>query len=259
MLNAELVNRIDITDSLAIFQIRPDAGVPDFLPGQYLALGVLGSTERINHTPDPEGAKVSPDKILKRAYSIGSAPTEKGYIEFYIAMVPDGLLTPRLMSLKVGDRLYVAPKVVGTFTLGEVRDDKNLVLVSTGTGVAPYMSMIRSPNIVNEKRVVHLVHGVRYVGDLAYKEELEFLAKTNVNFKYYPVVSRPDETWSGRKGYVQGLFKSGEVKLDPNSDHVFICGNPAMIEDLEAYLVKDLSYTVHSRRTPGNLHLEKYW
>ncbi|MCB0317889.1 MAG: ferredoxin--NADP reductase [Bdellovibrionales bacterium] len=258
MLNATLVRRINITDQLAIFHIRPDAGVPDFLPGQYLAIGLFAESPRIaGSSPDPEEAK--PDKLIKRAYSIGSAPSEKDHIELYIAFVNDGLLTPRLACLEEGDRLFAAPKIVGTFTLKDVPADHNLVLVSTGTGIAPFLSMVRNNPTWTKGRTIKILHGVRYAKDFAYQEELIKLANENNNFFYYATVSREDPAWNGSKGYVQKFFESDEVLLDVDKDHVFVCGNPAMIEDLETFLTTK-NYSVHSRKNPeGKLHVEKYW
>ncbi|MEZ4754346.1 MAG: ferredoxin--NADP reductase [Bdellovibrionota bacterium] len=258
MLNATLIKRIDITDQLAIFHIQPDAGVPDFLPGQYLAIGLLGSAPRMEGSAsDPE--EVKPDKLIKRAYSIGSSPMEKSYLELYIAVVNDGLLTPRLAVLKEGDRLFTAPKIVGTFTLKDVPADRNLVLISTGTGIAPFMSMIRSPEVWTDGRQISIVHGVRYAKDFAYRDELMALSSAMPNFHYYASVSRDDPEWSGKKGYVQTLFEDGTIKLNSETDNIFICGNPAMIEDMETLLATK-GYTVHSRKNPeGKLHVEKYW
>ena len=258
MLNATLVKRINISDQLAIFHIKPDEGVPDFLPGQYIAIGLPGEAPRAKgYAPDPE--EVKPDKIIKRAYSIGSAPSEKEYIELYIAFVHDGLLTPRLANLKEGDRLFTAKKIVGAFTLKNVPDDHNIVLVSTGTGIAPFISMVRDSSVWTPNREITIIHGVRYSKDFAYREELVPLTESKANFSYYSTVSREDPEWNGSKGYVQKFFEDGTISLNPEKDHVLVCGNPAMIEDLEKLLAaKD--YTVHSRKNPeGKLHVEKYW
>lgn len=257
MLNATLANRIDVTDELVIYHVKPDAGVPEFHPGQYVALGLMGSAPRIMGAP-PEKEIPNPDKLIKRAYSIGSSPGEKEHLEFYIAIVPDGLLTSRLASLQKGDRLYVAPKIVGEFTLDGVPDDANLVLVSTGTGLAPYLSMIRSGKAWKAGRKIHIVHGVRFAKDLAYADELRAFERENEGFFYHPVVSREDPPSGGARGHVQSLFTGGKIATNPSSDHVFLCGNPAMVEDMEKYLVGK-GYAIHNRRSPGALHLEKYW
>jgi ferredoxin--NADP+ reductase len=257
MLNATVIERFDVTPDLMIVRIKPDNEIPDFLPGQYVAIGLFGATPRYAGA-EPEAEAPAPDKLIKRAYSIGSPPRDKGYLEFYIAVVPTGALTSRLATVKVGDRVFAQPKVTGTFTAEGIPAEHNLVLVSTGTGLAPYMSMIRTPEIWTSGRKITVVHGVRYPQDFAYSDELEEFAVERPNFTYLPIASRAPESWQGRKGRIQKLFESGELALDPARDHVFLCGNPAMIDDVE----KDLTgkgYTVHSKKSPGNLHLEKYW
>ncbi len=260
MLNATLVKRIDVTKELVRFIIKPDAPFKEFQPGQYVAIGLLGSAPRPAEFP-PEKEASAPDKIIKRAYSIGSSPLEYGVLEFYIAIVPDGALTSRLVLLKEGDRLFCAPKITGTFTLESVPEKTNLVLVSTGTGIAPFMSMLRTPTTWTEGRKISILHGVRFPKDLGYREELTAYAENNPGkFSYHPVVSRDDGTpWTGTKGHVQKLFTEGSLHLDPAVDHVFLCGNPAMIDEVEKLLVGK-GYVEHTRKNPtGSLHLERYW
>ena len=257
MLNSTLVGRIEITPDLLILQIKPDTGVPAFVPGQYVALGLPGAASRLHGSKDEQEVP-APDKIIKRAYSIGSSPVQKEYLEFYIAVVPDGSLTPRLAALRPGDRLFSQPKVTGTFTLEGVGDDRNLILVSTGTGLAPFMSMVITPGTWSAARRITIVHGVRYPSDFAYADELTSFSEAGRNFTYLPIASRANEEFAGRKGRIQKLFESGEISPDPSTDSVFLCGNPAMIEEMERHLTNN-GFVVHSKKTPGNLHIEKYW
>lgn len=257
MLNSTLVGRIEVTPDLLILQVKPDAGVPDFLPGQYVALGLPGSAGRVAGSKDEAEAPAS-DKIIKRAYSIGSSPTQKDYLEFYVAVVPDGSLTPRLAALQPGERLFSQPKVTGTFTLDGVSSDRNLVLVSTGTGLAPFMSMVRTPATWSDGRRISVIHGVRYPSDFAYADELASYTGGGRSFEYLPIASRAGDDFTGRKGRIQKLFEDGEISPDPSRDSVFLCGNPAMIEDMEKHLT-ERGFTVHSKKSPGNLHVEKYW
>jgi ferredoxin--NADP+ reductase len=257
MLNSTLVGRIDITPDLVILQVKPDGGVPNFLPGQYVALGLPGSAPRVEGTTaEPEAPTA--DKIIKRAYSIGSSPEQKDFLEFYIAVVPDGSLTPRLAALNPGDRLFSQPKVTGTFTLDGVSVDRNLVLVATGTGLAPFMSMVRTSTTWESDREITVVHGVRYPSDFAYADELELFRAAGKKFNYLPIASRAGGDFTGRKGRIQKLFESGELEPNPATDSVFLCGNPAMTEDMEKHLV-ERGFTVHSKKSPGTLHVEKYW
>jgi len=257
MLNATVIGREEVTDYLVIYYVKPDIEIPDFLPGQYVALGLLPTAARPSDFPAEEQT-FKPDRLIKRSYSIGSSPMEKEHFEFYIAILPEGALTSRFALLNEGDRLFAQPKIVGTFTLEGTPDDSNLILVSTGTGIAPYISMLRSESTWNSGRHITLLHGVRYPCDLGYRDEMLKLAESRDNFSYHLTISRADESWEGDKGYVQEYLKNGTVNLNPQKDHVFLCGNPAMIEDVEKMLTEK-EYSVHSRRNPGNLHLEKYW
>lgn len=258
MLNATVVKRQNVTDELIIIQVELDGGVPEFSAGQYLALGLFGSAPRPAHFP-PETEEQRPDKIIKRAYSIGSSPETRNIVEFYIAIVPEGALTSRLALIKEGDRIFAAPKITGTFVASHLPANENLILVSTGTGLAPYMAMVRTPSTWTEGRSITIIHGVRYSKDLAYAEELRALEKQRSNFRYIPIVSRADPEWSGARGHIQSLFDSETLTADPQRDNVFLCGNPAMVNDMEARLVT-AGYSVHGKKNPaGRLHLEKYW
>lgn len=250
MENATLISRIDIATGLFIIRVRPDRGVPDFVPGQYVAIGVLD--------PDHGEGEGARPKILKRAYSVASSPDEKGYLEFYIALVTDGILTPNLNKLVEGDRLFVSPKIVGTFTLDEISTEKHVVLVATGTGVAPFVSMLRTARYRERGNSFTVLHGVRYESALAYREEFERLAREHQHIKYFCTVSRAGDGWTGDRGYVGKFFREGRIHFRPEDSHVFLCGNPAMIDELEAFLLEH-GFTVHSKKAAGNIHHEKYW
>ncbi|HBF12543.1 MAG TPA: ferredoxin--NADP reductase, partial [Deltaproteobacteria bacterium] len=190
-LNAILAERIDYGPSLAVLRIIPNGWeVPNFKPGQYTTLGVLGSTPRCSGS-DPDKTPIAdPTKLLKRAYSIASAPHEKNYVEFNIALVKGGLFTPRLWNLKVGDPLFLGPKITGTFTMDPVPKDKNIVFIGTGTGLGPFMSMIYGNIETLGSRKFAVLHGVRTSQELCYRGELAALARMSSNFAYLPIISR---------------------------------------------------------------------
>jgi ferredoxin--NADP+ reductase len=257
MLNSTLIQRIEVTPDLLILRVKPDAGVPEFKSGQYVALGLMGSAARYEGA-EPEVEVPAADKLIKRAYSIGSSPSQRDYLEFYVAVVPNGALTTRLAALKEGDRLFTQPKVTGTFTLDGISGDRNLILVSTGTGLAPFMSMVRTGNVWTSNRRVTVVHGVRFPADFAYADELKGYQAADRDLVYLPIASRAGDDYTGHKGRIQRLFDDGLVNPNPDTDSVFLCGNPAMIEDMETHLVTR-GFVVHSKKAPGNLHVEKYW
>jgi ferredoxin/flavodoxin---NADP+ reductase len=262
-LNATLLRRDEITKGLFVIDVKPDAPLFDFEAGQYTTLGLPGSAARLEGTL-PEKTPTPPDKIIKRAYSIASAPSRRDALELYINIVDDGVFTPRLFALPIGGRLWMIHRATGNFTLDGVADDHDVVLVSTGTGLAPFMSMLRGPLQCSPTRRVVLIHGVRHHQDLGYREELEAMARRCETFHYLPSVTRPTEAWTGRKGRVQQLFTSGEVEgalgrpIDPQRTHVFLCGNPEMITSMESTLIGQ-GFAVHKRHAPGRLHIESYW
>jgi ferredoxin--NADP+ reductase len=249
VLNSTVIEKHPLTDELFFLNILPDSGVPDFIPGQYVAIGL----------PDRE------EKIIKRAYSIGSSPNDKRFLQFYIARVGEGELTPKLASLKEGDRLYVAPKITGNFTLKHLKSDAPITFIATGTGIAPFISMLRSLREENLHRKITLIHGVRHLGDLAYREELIEYNSFNPTFRYLAAISREDvskcDIFKGLyRGRVPTLFHEGIVGLSlAAEDQVMLCGNPSMIDEMEEYLCGK-GFSVYSKRNPlGNIHFERYW
>ena len=265
--NAILIQNIEVAPGLAILRVVPDGwDLPDFTPGQFGVLGLPGSAPRCEDC-DPEEENVDPDKLIKRAFSIASSSLAKEYMEFYIVLVPDGALTPRLFALSNGDRLWLSPKATGAFTLQNTPSDKHVVLISTGTGLAPYLSMLRTQLACGDGRKFAVLHGVRHSWDLGYRSELMTLDRMCPNFDYIPIISRPKEeaaVWRGATGYVQDLWTGTPLtdawgfRPSPEDTHVFVCGNPAMITDMEEILATE-GFKEHKKKEPGQVHVEKYW
>jgi ferredoxin--NADP+ reductase len=257
MFNATLIDRIDHTDSLAIFRVKPDEKVVPFSAGQYIALGLPVEAKRADYLPSEE--KTPEVKgFIKRSYSLASSPNQNEYYEFYVAILPQGQLTSRLAALKVGDRLFIGKKPVGTFTAEPIPVGSNIYAFSTGTGIAPFIAMLRSDNFLDKYNSFTLMQGVRYDTDFGYTSELLKLKNQNSKFNYLPIVSRESKEWQGARGYVQDFVKKGIINLSSSTDHIMLCGNPAMISDIEAML-GEKGFTEHTKKTPGNLHVEKYW
>jgi ferredoxin--NADP+ reductase len=267
MLPGIVAQRIDLAPGLMILRVAPEGWqLPDFLPGQYVVLGLPVRAPRCEGS-DPEPPGDAPDKLIRRAYSIASSSVAHEYLEFYINLVQSGELTPRLFHLAVGKPLWVGRKITGMFTLQAVPKEKHLVLVATGTGVAPYMSMVRTVLADEPARRFAILHGARHSRDLGYHAELTALERAHPQFSYLPIVSRPDSEptpWVGCTGHCQDLWTRGAIEhvwgvpVSPDNAHVFLCGNPAMIEQMLALLVSQ-GYREHTRRVPGQVHLEKYW
>jgi len=268
-LNAKVIERMEFSPGSFILRVAPEGWeLPDFKPGQYSVLGLFGSASR-TAMADPESEDMEPGKLIMRAYSVASSSIATQYVEFYITLVRSGALTPRLYDLQIGDKVFLGKKFTGLMTLDSVPQDANVLLIATGTGLAPYMSMLRTmveSSGLNRRYAV--IHGARHSWDLGYRGELETLSRVaNNNFSYIPVISEPNEElvpWNGPTGFVEDVWRSGLLKAlwqaPPTKDdsHVFLCGNPLMIESAIAFLGKE-GFTEHTPRTPGQIHLERYW
>jgi len=265
--NAVLLQRIEVAPGLAIFKIAPDGwNLPPFTPGQFAVLGLPASAAR---TPlsDPEEPGLDSGRFIRRAYSIASSSLAKDHLELFVNIVRSGELTPRLFALSPGDKLWLGPKLTGMFTLREVPREANIVMIATGTGLAPYMSMLRTELDAGGPRRFAVLHGARHSWDLAYSSELYTMQRLRPGFAYLPTVSRPDgepAPWGGARGHVQALWDSGAVARawgappSAKDTHVFLCGHPGMIEGMTKVLEGE-GYRLHAPREPGEIHVEKYW
>ena len=195
------------------------------------------------------GLRLETGKPLLRAYSIVSANYED-HLEFLSIKVQDGPLTSRLQHIKVGDKIIVGRKPTGTLLINYLLPGKNLYLIGTGTGLAPFLSVARDPETYERFEKVIVVHGVRDVAELAYREYLthelpdhEFLGEMVTNqMLYYPTVTREPFANQGR---VTTLIETGKMQsdlglppLDPAHDRVMLCGSPGMLRDLKHMLEK---------------------
>lgn len=181
-------------------------------------------------------------KPLMRAYSVASANWEE-HLEFFSIKVQDGPLTSRLQHLKVGDDVLISKKPTGTLVAGDLNPGKHLYLLSTGTGIAPFLSITKDPEIYEQFEKIILVHGVRYKKDLAYYDrftkelpEHEYLGDlVKEKLIYHPIVSREEFEHHGR---LTDLMVSGKLfediglpKINPQDDRAMLCGSPAMLKD----------------------------
>jgi ferredoxin--NADP+ reductase len=237
------------TDTLFTLKTTRDPSFR-FTTGQFVMLGL-----------EVEG------RPLLRAYSIASASYAEE-LEFYSIKVPDGPLTSRLMSIKVGDEVLVGRKPTGTLILDGLRPGKNLYLVGTGTGLAPFLSLARDPEVYERFDKVIVTHTTREVADLNYREFLshelpndpdlgELIAPKLI---YYPTVTREAFQTQGR---ITDLIESGQIfrdiglpPLDPAHDRLMLCGGPSVLADLKALLIAR-GYEEGSVASPGDFVLER--
>jgi len=213
------------------------------------------------------GLRKEDGKPLLRAYSIVSANYEE-HLEFLSIKVPDGPLTSRLQHIQPGDTIIVGRKPTGTLLIDYLLPGKRLYLLSTGTGLAPFLSIIRDPDTFERFEQVVLVHGVRQVDELAYHDYItehlpkhEFLGElVSGKLLYYPTVTREDFRNTGR---VTTLLESGKIAadlgipmLDPAEDRVMICGSPEMLRDLK-HMMESRGFKEGNTTTPGDFVIER--
>ena len=240
--NATLVARQDIGPDLAYFRVKLDGPAVPFEPGQYMTIGV-----------------VADGKLLQRPYSVASPPTAshaEGY-EFFVRHVPVVRFTTALWRLPMGQRMrMIGPK--GKFMLEPV-DERTHLYVSTGTGIAPFIAMIRETMAQGRPRRTVLVNGVSFRDELGYRAELEAWQRDPAyRLAYVPTVSRPNDPrnagWTGRVGRAEQVVidTCRDLGLEPAETVVYICGNPEMILNVERVLVESGFPEPHVKK-------ELYW
>jgi ferredoxin--NADP+ reductase len=228
--NATLAERHDQTPQVGRYVVQPDAPVPSFEPGQYFSLGL-----------EIDG------QMVVRPYSTASPRGTTESLEFLIRHVPTGTLTPSLWHASVGDRLWFGPPR-GLFRLKQ-NDPRTHLLVSSGTGISPFMSMLgellggvdgagrasrRAAAAAPVGPRVVVAHGVSYESELSYRRRLQSLAAGNARLSYVPTLSRPDDPenagWVGRSGRVEAILAEvcEDLGLDPSDTVAYLCGNPEM-------------------------------
>lgn len=295
--NCQVVKLQMVHSDLMLVRLKPDFPMPAHKPGQYCSLG-LGFWE-----PRTEGCQeetlTAPDhgKVVRRAYSISHPmldddgalvdPSTVDYLEFYIVLVRENTdgrvpaLTPRIFALKEGDRLNMGERITGAYTLDPVKPTDTVLFLATGTGEAPHNYMLWERLRQGHTGRSVSVCCVRYARDLAYRDSHRVLMEGYPHYAYVPLVTR--EATDGRKVYIQDLLTSGEleriagVPLDPESTHVFLCGNPQMIgvpvRDketgersyptttgvIELLEKRGFHGDAAGHKERGNIHFEEYW
>jgi ferredoxin--NADP+ reductase len=237
------------TDTLFSFTTTRDPGFR-FQSGQFAMMGL-----EVDGRP------------LLRAYSMASAHYEDN-LEFFSIKVPDGPLTSRLQKIREGDTILVGRKATGTLILDNLLPGSRLLLLSTGTGLAPFVSLVKDPEVYERYKSIVLVHGCRQVSELAYGEEVvERLRKDEIfgemldgKLHYYPTVTR--EPFRNR-GRITDLISTGKLfddiaqdRLSVETDRAMLCGSPAMLEDLRVMFEAE-GFSEGNHSEPGHFVVEK--
>jgi ferredoxin/flavodoxin---NADP+ reductase len=229
-----------------LFSLRVDADVSPAEAGQFakLALEINGET-------------------VGRPYSFVNAPQERPH-EFYYVTLPDGPLTQRLCRLAPGDAIRLAPRSAGFLVLSEVPDGADLWLVSTGTGIGPFLAILKTEAPWKRFKQVVLVHAVRRAEELTYGDVIrQLLAQYRQQLRFVSFVSREEKAGS-LHGRVPAAIEDGRlesvagVKFSAEGSRVMLCGNPEMVRDTTGVLQRR-GLRKHRRREPGHITVENYW
>ena len=229
-----------------LFSLKIEADVDDFTAGQFTSLALEIDGERV-----------------ARPYSHLSAPHERP-LEFFFYMVPDGKLSRALQTLEPGAKLWVREQSAGFFTLQEVPQARDLWMISTGTGIAPFLSILKTEEPWEKYDNIVLVQGVRKQEDLQYLDLLErFEERFPERFTFQPFVSR-EEVAGALPGRIPPALESGLLErqvnaiLEPENSQLMLCGNPGMVKNVSEIL-KTRGFQKNLRRKPGHITTENYW
>jgi len=234
----------------SLFSLQVDAPEVTFVAGQFGRLAL----------PAPAGQK---DPMLGRPYSFVNPPHRQPH-EFYFIVLPNGPLTPRLAALNVGDPVWLGPRANGFFSISEVPTADVLWCLATGTGIGPYLSMLRSDDPWLKFERVVLVHAVRTAEELTYHDAIaEIGGSRSGAFSFVSFVSREPHPGS-LEGRIPAAIADGRLEartgiaLSPENSHAMLCGNPAMVEDTQK-LLATRGMRRHRRKEPGHVTVETYW
>ncbi len=228
-----------------LHSLRVKAPVSAFVAGQFVKLSL-----------DIDGKQVA------RPYSFVNAPHEAEF-EFYSVVIPEGDFSPRIQQLKKGDSINVSAKANGFLVLDEVPKGRFLWLIATGTGIGPFLSILKTDTPWERFEQVRLIHGVRFGRELVYTRMIEGLLRKHAgHFKMISFISREqkDFAFAGRIPAAirnGSLAKKADIPFDEESQ-VMLCGNPGMVEDASVAL-QEFGLRKNRRRTPGHITVETYW
>jgi len=232
------------TDTL--FSIQLEADVAPFIAGQFTKLGLEIGAE-----------------LVSRPYSYVNAPDDP-LLEFYFVTVPDGPLTNKMVELKSADPIWIMRRASGFLTLNEVPDSRHLWLLSTGTAIGPFLSILKTEEPWQRFERVVLVHAVRLAAELSFRQTIESLrSRYPTQFQFIPFASREDTDFAIR-ARIPASIADGRLEaaagmaFSPELSQIMICGNPEMVKSTQSIL-EERGLSRNRRRAPGHLSVENYW
>jgi len=259
-ITAKVIENRKLTDRH--YSLIFDAELMPFQAGQFARLQIEATPVETNlvETKDDEELEK-----FANPYSLINTPDEK-YAEVYFNTVPGGKVSNGLAALKAGDTLEIAQPCVGFFVLSQVpKDVKNLWMLSTGTGIGPFLSMLKTSDAWQRFDQIILVHAVPHANELCYAELIEQFKSDHLEqFSFIPIVSREDKTGALR-GRIPALLGDGQLekqanlKLSKDDSHVMLCGNSGMLKDTKALLKEQFKMDRHLNHKPGHVSAEQYY
>jgi len=232
-----------------LFSLTIEADIGPFEPGQF-----------VNVALDVDGERI------KRSYSLASVPGEP--LELLLVRVQGGALTPLLHDLDEGDTVHVDNQAQGFFTLAEVPDTRDLWLIASGTGIAPFIAMLRAQTIRHRFENIVLVHGIRTTAALAYRPQIRSWVARGDRLRYLAAITREQPATGDMptmlRGRITDTLENGSLEaaagltIRTEHSHVMLCGNPNMVTDVMTAL-EARGLVRHRRRRPGHLTTERYW
>jgi len=242
-LEGKVVDNRRLNDYLTSLIIEVE--LDGYQPGQFVRIGLRDG-----------------DEIIARPYSLVNTPQEK-YLEVYFNIVEEGPLSPRLFALAAGDEILVSDQPSGFLTVSEMPDSKHLWMIATGTGIGPFLSILKSDAVWQKFENLALCYSVSYAGELAYQELIaKILDSRGEQFSYIPIVTR-ESFRQGLGKRVPTILRDGSLeqfsglRINADDSCVMICGSSDMITDVSAALV-ERGMQKHRRRNPGHFITEKY-
>lgn len=230
----------------ALFSLRIECAPLRFEAGQFVRIGLDVAGERV-----------------ARPFSFVNAPDDP-VLEFYGVVVPEGPLSPRLASLRAGDPLYVADNPAGWLILPEVPPAETLWLVATGTGIAPFLSILRTPAPWQRYGRVVLVHGARRAEEFVYRDLIDALRQKHAASLSYLRFASREAVPGALQGRIPAAVADGRLEaaagapISAAGSQFMLCGNPAMLADMQAVLAAR-GLKKHRRRSPGQITVESFW
>lgn len=232
------------TDKL--FSLYIHANISPFIAGQFTKLSL-----HIN------------GKKIQRAYSYVNAPNNS-ILEFYIVKISNGIFSPILNKLTIGNKIMISKYSNGFLIINEIPKCESLWMIATGTAIGPYLSMLQDYNSMNRFKYLILVYAVRYLVDLNYINLIKKLQKKYINKLYVQTIVSREKHKKSLFGRIPNLINSGELEDSiglylNNKSHIMLCGNPKMVYDTKNVLLHNRNMRIHLRRIPGQISTEQYW